>query len=347
MYTWGMEKIVKSILFVVFLGFLYYIRDIVLVVLASIVLASAVDPIAQWLKKYHIGRLPSVIFIYLLIGASLACLFIFFVPLILSDAVTYLGSLPESIKLSDIWSPIRDFGSIANKSFSVKELTDGLRLAVSGGSEGIFKTASTVFGGALSFVLIVVLSFYFAVQENGVANFLRLVTPVKTHEYVVGLWKRAKRKIGYWMQGQILLALLVGILVYLGLTILGIRHALLLAVIAGLFEIIPVFGPILAAIPAVIIASVDGGATTGAFVIGLYIIIQQFENHLLYPLVVQKVTGVSPIIVILALVIGGRLAGFLGALLAVPIAAAIMEYVGDIERSRRIGHTNQTEIHAK
>ena len=136
------------------------------------------------------------------------------------------------------------------------------------------------------------------------------------------------------MQGQLILAVIVGVLVFLGLTILGVKHALLLAVIAAVFEIIPVFGPILSAIPPIAASFADGGVTAALLVAGLFIIIQQFENHLIYPLVVKKIIGVPPIMVILAIIIGGKLAGFLGILLSVPIATVILEYFRDVERKK-------------
>jgi predicted PurR-regulated permease PerM len=133
------------------------------------------------------------------------------------------------------------------------------------------------------------------------------------------------------MQGQVLLGLLMGSFVYLGLTIIGVKYALLLAVLAAIFELIPVFGPTLAAVPAVLIGLVNGGLGVGVAIILLYVILQQFENHLLYPLVVTKVVGVPPLLVILALIIGAQLAGFLGLLLSAPMAAVIQELVKDIE----------------
>jgi len=181
--------------------------------------------------------------------------------------------------------------------------------------------------------LIIVLSFYLAVQENGIRNFLTTVTPFDNREYVLGLWTRAERKIGLWFQGQILLSIIIAILVYLGLTIIGVEHSLLLAVLAGLFELVPLFGPVLAAIPAVIIAFISGGGVTGALiVIAFYVVVQQFENQLIYPLVVNKVVGVPAIIVIIALIAGGTLAGFLGLLLSVPIAAILMEFFTDVQK---------------
>jgi len=219
---------------------------------------------------------------------------------------------------------------------SAGNIMESVRTALSGGStfDNAFSAASRIFGGVFSLVLIIVFSFYFAVVETGVDDFLRIVTP-KTHQsYMLGLWRRSQKKIGLWMQGQLLLGVIIGVLVYLGLTILGVPHALVLAVIAASFEIIPVFGPILAAVPAVMVAFVAGGPTLGFLTVALYVIAQQFENHLIYPLVVTRVVGVPPLLVILALIIGAELAGFLGVILSVPVAATLQEFVSDLEAGR-------------
>jgi len=102
----------------------------------------------------------------------------------------------------------------------------------------------------------------------------------------------------------------------------------------GIFELVPVFGPILATVPAVAIGLIDGGISQGLLVLAFYLILQQFESHLLYPLVVTRVVGVPPLLVILSLIIGGKLAGFLGILLAVPIAAALQELAKDYTESK-------------
>ena len=136
--------------------------------------------------------------------------------------------------------------------------------------------------------------------------------------------------------------LLVGILAFLGLTILGVSSALFLAVIMAVFELIPVFGPVLAAVPGVAIAFTDGihgfdpGFTAALFVGIFYFIIQQFESHLIYPLVVRKVIGIPPVLVILALVVGAKMAGFLGIILSVPVTAVIMEFLNDVAREKKI-----------
>jgi predicted PurR-regulated permease PerM len=233
------------------------------------------------------------------------------------DFARLLGSAPPDLSQIDLMASFRGAAEAA------------------GVFGNAFTAIASIFGGVFSFILIIVFSFYFAVIETGVEDFLEVVSPRRHKAYILDLWRRSRQKIGLWMQGQLILAVLMGVLLYLGLSILGVPHALLLAVIAALFEIIPVFGPILAAVPAVGIAFVDGGVTLGLLTIALYVIAQQFENHLIYPLVVTRVVGVPPLLVILALIIGAQLAGFLGILLSVPVAATIQELAKDI-RERRI-----------
>jgi predicted PurR-regulated permease PerM len=216
----------------------------------------------------------------------------------------------------------------------VREVLFGFQSSLAGVPvEGFLQVASLIFGGLFSFILIVVISFYLAVQKGGIESFLRLVTPLPKEQYIIDLWERSQRKIGLWSQGQILLGLIVGVLVYLGLTILQVKYALVLAVIAALFELIPFFGPVLSAVPAVLLGF-SQSPTIGLMVIGLYAILQQFENQLIYPLVVNKIVGVPALLVILFLIIGGQLAGFLGLILAVPAAAVLMELADDWTKSK-------------
>jgi len=341
--TISASTIFKGILILILFYVLWYLRDIVLVILAAIIIASALEPATQWCIRHKIPRIAAVVTMYIVIGLIFAGLLIFFVPQLLNEAVNYLLTIPDTINVKDLWPSVQSFIPISGQSISLHDLVVAFQNNISGTTSNAFHTATVIFGGALSFLLTVILSFYLSVQEDGVVNFLRIVTPVKSHEYVVGLWRRSRRKIGLWLQGQLILCLIIGILVYLGLLILGIPHALLLASLAALFELIPVFGPILSSIPAIITALATGGITTVLLVVGLYIIIYQFESNLIYPLVVRKIVGISPIVVILALVIGAELAGVLGAILAVPLSAALMEFIGDVEKRKHLGEGTLTK----
>jgi predicted PurR-regulated permease PerM len=356
----------KGILVILFVWFLFFIKDLVLVVLVAVVIASGLEPLIHWFKKFKIGRIPAAIISYVALFSFFTGLLFFFIPSVLDEASSFLTTLPKYLESATLWNPLNinqndiatsqkvvqgisdglidsqqlvrgvALNQLPTSSLGLGDLINGIKSITSNVSSGFVKIVSTIFGGLLSFILIIVLSFYLLVQEDGVAKFLGLITPVKHEKYVVDLWKRSQIKIGQWMQGQLLLGVLVGTLVYLGLVVLGVKNALLLAVLAGMLEIIPVFGPILSAIPAILSAFVDGGVTISLLVLGLYVIVQQFENHLIYPLVVKKVVGISPIIVILALLIGAKLAGFLGVVLSVPIISAIMEFIEDIEKSKNI-----------
>ncbi len=299
---------------------LYYISDVVLAVVAAVILASSVEPAVVRLQRYKIHRVLAVIFVYLFIAIVLAALLIFFIPIVANDLIAFLQNIPPTFSLEHIWAPVQNLGisvgstTIGPGTISTADFIKGLQSLITGSSAGAVQTLSLIFGGFLGLILIVVLAFYFSVQEDGVADFLRIVTPIKHHTYIIDLWRRSQRKIGYWLQGQLILGVVVGVLVYVVLFFVGIKHALLLALLAGVFEIIPVFGPIISSVPAILLAFADAGIGTGLLLIGLYIIIYQFESQLFYPLVVRKVVGISPIVVILALIIGAKLAGILGGL---------------------------------
>ena len=330
--------ILRIILFVLGVALLFYLKDLLLIILTAVVIASSVEPAVRWFGKQRVPRPAAVMITYLLIAIFFVAFFYFFVPPLLDEVNTFLGDLPEKfidLGLLDSSSLFLSSGfADISKIFTLQDFFTEFKTALSGVSGGFIKAASLVFGGALSFILILVLSFYFAVQDTGIDDFLRVITPLKHQEYLVGLWRRAQFKIGLWMQGQILLGVLMGVLVYLGLTILGVSHPLMLATIVALFELVPIFGPILAAVPAIIIAFGDGGTSLGLMTVALYVILQQFESHLIYPLVVRKVVGIPPLLVIIALIAGAKMAGFLGVILSIPLSAAIREYLSDLQSSR-------------
>lgn len=328
--------ILRTILLVIGAWLLYLIRDIVLIVVTAVVIASAIEPGVVALMRYRFSRVLAVLTIYLGIIAVLGTMLFLFLPSLLADIGSFIASSPTYLdslyRLGIFDQYTRVFGVAPVSSTDVlNALSATFNLDTFGNA---VTAASRIFGGLFSAGLIFVFSFYFAVIETGVDDFLSVVTPKRHLSYVLGLWRRSQHKIGLWMQGQLLLGVIIGVLVYLGLMILGVPHALVLAVIAGIFEIIPVFGPTLSAIPAVAIAFSGGGVTLGLLTIALYVIAQQFENHLIYPLVVTRVVGVPPLLVILALIVGAQLGGFLGVILSVPVAATIQELVNDLESGR-------------
>ena len=327
----------KTIWVLLLVYLMYQVRDVILVVILAVVIASAVEPGTKWLVRHKIPRIVSAFLLYFLIIVIIFGILYFLVPPLLGESVSLINNIPQYIKIAEIWPPIKEITPIIQIQtvIPVSAIASGLTSTVSSFLGDPFQTAGTVLNGVVSLGLTVVISFYMVVREDGVEQFLKLVVPIKNEEYVIDLWKRTQRKIGRWMQGQLLLQLIVSVLIYFGLIILRVPHPLLLAIFGFIFELIPVFGMSLAAIPAVLLAVLNGGLSLGLLVVGLYLIIQQFESNIIYPLVVKKVVGIPPLLVIIALVVGGELAGLIGIILSVPISVALTEYIDDIGMKRR------------
>ena len=336
--------IVKSLAIIAAAAALYELRGLALIVLTSITLASAIEPGVVGLMRRGLPRVLSIILLYVVLFSVFSLIFFFFLPTLFADFASFVSAVPqylEAFSRAGAFDGYAQILGVASPSMlSSADVMANLRDALSLGStfSNAFSAISAVFGGVFSFLLIIVFSFYFAVLETGVDDFLRVVVPKHQQRYMLNLWRRSQTKIGLWMQGQLLLAVIMGVLVYLGLMIFGVPHALVLAVIAAVFEIIPVFGPTLSAVPALGVAFVSGGVPLGIKTLVLFVIGQQFENHLIYPLVVTRVVGVPPILVILSLLAGWELAGFLGVILSVPIAAILQEVANDIGKGTFMAH---------
>ena len=202
-------------------------------------------------------------------------------------------------------------------------------------SQGATSFIGSTFGGLLNFILIIVMSFYLSIQEKGIDSFLRLMTPARHEQYVLDLWGRTQRKIGLWFKGQLLLGFIVGAITSIVLALLGVQYAFLIGLISGIAELIP-FGIIFAAVPAILLSVIDGGVFLGVKVFIYYIIIQQLENYVLNPIIAKRVVGIPPLVVLLAFLIGISLAGFWGALVAMPVAVFILEYMSDVEKRKLV-----------
>jgi len=339
-FTIAPGSVVTVLLIIAGAYVLWLLRDLALLVLTAIVIASAIEPGIAFFIRRRIPRFFSTLLMYVLVLGSVFSLIYFFFPPIIADTANFLSDAPQYL---NTFSTPESFSGIANatdlfgsqhQAQSILNSILSLQDAFPVTGSGVVHLFATFFGGIFSLLLVIVLSFYFALQDTGVDDFLRLVVPAKHEEYAVDLWKRSQKKIGRWMQGQILLSVIVGVLVYIGLLIIGIPYALLLAVFTALAELIPIFGSLTAGAVAAIVAFSTGGFPLALIVAGLYVVVNQFEANLIYPLIVKKIVGIPPLMVIVALIAGGTLAGFLGILLSVPVAAVVLELLSDFEKRK-------------
>lgn len=330
--------IIRTVLVLVSVALLFVVRDILLVLLVAVVIASAATPAIDFLSrvKFSRFRLPRPAaggVVYFAAIALLVIFFYFFVPVLVSEISNFLNTLPEySAEFSD------EVGieNVEASRVPLEEIAARFQSTIANMSDSIFTMIGTLFGGLFNFILIITISFYLAIQKNGVGKFLALVTPDKHGKYVASLWNRSQRKIGKWFQGMAIDSLVVGAAIYVGLLILGVPYAFFFALLSTLLNFIPIVGPTLAVLPAAAIGIIEGGILLGILVVVLYVGVQIAEGNILFPLVVGKAVGVSPISILIAVGVGAKLGGFLGALLAVPVSAVILEFLNDMrERNKK------------
>jgi len=325
--SWG--GLWKIFFMVLMVWILFLARDILIALFLAIIISSALDPIVSKLEIKKIPRVLSALGIYI-IGIFILALIIYtIVPL----AVSELSNLLENTgKISGaIFEAI-------NKSGAIKEIKDALKqvadILLSGGAS-ILDISSKFLGGLTFTIAVFVLSFYLTVDKDGVERFLRTIIPSVYEEKVIDIYFHVRRKIGRWFLGQIVLSFTVGLAVFIGLTLLGIKYSLILGIVAGIFEIVPYVGPIFSGSLTVLVGLTDSLAL-GIYALILFIIIQQLESHLLVPAVTHLTTSLNPVVSLVALLIGVKVIGFVGLILAIPTAVLMQEVVESWSASKRL-----------
>ena len=341
------STMIRAVLVLLSVFFFWFLRDLILVVLTSIVLASFVESAVPHFKKIGIERVFGIVILYATSLLLLAGLFYLFAPLLITEVYNFsifAASYFPGVSFlnyfqNEAFSGAKDIVDIISKDFSISGLISVSKAFIENLSGGFLKTVSVAFGSIFNFILIILISFYLSIQEKGIENFLRIIIPIQYENYVVDLWERSRKKIALWMKGQVVLALVVAVLIYLVLSLLGIEYALLLSLIAGAMELVP-YGILVALIPAFSFSYISGGMATALMVTGAYVIVHQFEVFLFAPLIIKKIVGLSPIVIILSVLVGFELGGFWGAILAIPVAVILMEYLSDVERDKILARTS-------
>ncbi len=321
------RSILKAVAIVIFLLVAWKIKGIIFALIISIILMSGFSAVVDWFVERGINRVIAVVLSYIIaIGLLGLILFIILPPLIIQtseffkDLPLYVNTLSENLNKYHIYV-----------SIDTEHITQLLSTRIETILNETLNIILNVFTGFLTFVTVAVLTFYLLLEKDKIKRNMFVLFPHLPKERVTSLVNKIDEKLGAWVRGEFILMVIIGTASWIGLSLLRINFALPLAVLAGLFEAVAIIGPIFASIPAMIVAFVQYG--TPIAVVGvalLYFLIQQFENNLLVPKVMQKAVGVHPLAVILSLLIGGSLFGIFGAALAVPIAATIQVIIEDI-----------------
>ena len=327
--------IIKFFLVLIFLGFIYFTRQVWLILFVSLILAAALSPAVDYFSRFRVPRTVSVFFFFAALVAFIILIVTLIIPPIKEQGAQFANNLPEyTAKFNQVIQQFKDSYLAFGEMDGFSQAMDAIKAGMSSQAGSLVDTISSFFGGLISFIVMLVITFYLLAQKDSLGRLTKFVLPEKYDAWFTQLIQKIQTQIVNWLKGQLVLSFLIGVFVYIGLTILGVEYALILALIAFVGEFIPYLGPVIAAIPAVFIAFM-ASPVLGLFVLILFIVIQQAENHILVPKIMQRAVGLNPVISIIALLIGAKV-GLVGVVLAIPVATALMVIIKELYSEKSI-----------
>jgi predicted PurR-regulated permease PerM len=306
-------------------AFLYAAHEALLVLFFALVISSALDGLVSWLEDRKIPRLLGTILIFLIAVILLGFILYNVMPIVALEATklikTYQGTnnlLGDSAVILENLSR-----TLLTNNFGTQIVDAFLK-----GASPFVSAVGGLLGGVVFVATVFITSFYLTLSRDGVEKLLRAVFPTQAEEYIIKIYIRSKRRIGRWMQAQIILSLVVGLVVFVGLWFAGVDYSLLIGILAGFFEIVPVIGPILAGAIGVAVAF-SSSVSLAMITLIFFVVVQQLENNILVPMLMRKAVNIHPVVVIISLMAGYKAIGIIGAILAVPITVVVQEIVED------------------
>lgn len=312
---------------------LWLIRDVLLYCFLAILLAGVIYPFANLGAKYHIPKIVSVLCLYFLIFGGLGLMITLLVPALIEQSQAFLNVYGSQLgNLGDVLKMVNAFGHSGTTGSAITSIS-GLQ----GQLQTLFTTGlSTItgfFGGLAGFIVVLVLAMYIVIEDTAIKRVFNDWIPKEYQEFATRLTWLIMEKLGGWIRGQLLLCLIIGLMYLIAFESLRLPYALLLAFLGGILEFVPFIGPILAAIPAVFLAFTVS-PTIALLTVLVQVVIQQLENHIIVPKIMQRTLGLNPIVSILAFLVGANLFGVVGAIIAIPVVIATSVLVGEWRRLR-------------
>lgn len=304
------RTVVFTALFVLSLVFVYLIKDIILELFVALILMTILEPMVAKLSKIKIPRPISVLISYILIIGIFGGVIALVVPAVVDQTTSFINALPSYLSNIGI---TEDISNQVVKGF----------LSTAGTAPGeIFQFTFSIFNNVLAIITVLVFAFYMLVARDKLEDQLGFFFGEEKKKELGKIIDTLEVRMGGWARGELILMFMIGLGVYIGLRLIGIPYALPLSILSGILEIVPMLGPIISAVPGVLIGF-GISPLSGLGVAALYFLVHQLEGYVLVPKIMEKSVGVSPIITLIALAVGARLAGIVGALISVPTVIAI------------------------
>lgn len=316
------RTIIFTVFFLLLLKFLWLVQDVIFSLFIAFIIMSALKPYVSFLEKSKLPRFLAAFLVYLFfLTFFFSILFLIFPPLII-ESTLLLRALPSI------------FEKFAPNAMSLFNL-DSLFQYIPNIANQFFDIVSGIFSNAVFFITTLFFGFYFLLEENVIRKIIsRFFSEEKARTASI-VFDKAEKRLNAWFWGEITLMTVVGLLTFVGLNLIGIRYALALAVLAGLLEVIPNLGPTISSIPAILLGFASS-PIMGFAALALYFIVQQLENNLIVPVVMKRAVGLNPIITLIALLIGGKLGGVMGVLLAIPITVFLETILIEIVNAPKV-----------
>jgi len=310
---------------------LYLVRDVVIWFFFALIISVLFEPIIRFLKWLRVPKVLAVVFTYLSIFGLLGLLIYLTAPFFITEIRQFSQMIPQYFeKISPIFKELK-IEALQNLETLTQTITGSLeRISVS-----VLNALTTFFGGVASAFFIISLAFFLSLEENGVERFLTLLSPKKHEEYVLALFERCQTKVSGWFGARILACLFVAVASFVVFYLFGIRYTFLLSLLAGVLNFIPFIGPLITEILLILFVGVSDSWFKALIVLIAYIVINQIENNIISPILTKKFVGLPPVLVLLSLVIGGTVFGFLGAIFSVPVFGIIYEFIKEFLERRK------------
>ncbi|MFA6190527.1 MAG: AI-2E family transporter [Candidatus Staskawiczbacteria bacterium] len=326
-------KTIAKIFVAIFLFYLIYLaRDIALWLFFGLAISILLEPAINFLRKLWIPKMLAIILVYVSILGLLGILVYITAPIFIIELKQFSSYLPDYFnKISPI---LQQMGVDVAQSFS--QLTSSLIGGLEQSSKGIISAIIAFFGGLVSTLVIITIAFFLSLEDRGPERFLAFISPQKYQEHIVLFFEKAQTKVAGWFGARIIACTFVGIGSFIVFYIFGVEYAFLLALIAGILNFIPYLGPLVTAILLVVFVMVS----SGSWLITLYVLlavwlVQIIENNLLTPFLMKKMIDLPPVLVLISLLLGAKIFGFLGTIFIVPIVGIVYEFIRELLEERR------------
>ena len=315
--SWG--TLWRILIFLGILLLLWVAKEALGVLFIAIVLSLVIDPAISWLEKKKVHRILGTLITFFLIIVIFSATMFFIVPIIAGQMQSFLIQINDiAINFFGIGVPEKVIEGVSSNLNQILGYIQASNISITG-------TISTVLRNLIFVAATLIITFYLSVEKRGPERMIKMVLPQAYETPILKVFKKFKDKIKFWAIAQLGLSIAVGVVATAGLLLLGVKYALVLGLLAAVFELVPYIGPILTGAVAFLIATTTGSFTLGIYVVILFVIINQLENNILIPIIYKKSMKIHPVIILVAFLAGGQAAGFVGVLLAVPIALLVQE----------------------